>query len=155
MLETEWQTLVANINADVSGMLRAQQTLDEVHDDLQRREKSVVEEDFIFEDGWGVDTNAPNIRELYGVRIATRVLHRRGLALRDIKGADLLYEIVGRKFTLVQYKKPNRRGLVERRAIPSNCYNVKRVEFNSRDIPGVRSRRRRGRNTRRQTGSFR
>lgn len=114
MLETEWQTLVANINADVSGMLRAQQTLDEIHDGLRRREKNVVEEDFIFEDGWGVDTNAPRVRELYGVTIATSVLHRRGLALRDIKGADLLYEIAGSKFTLVQYKKPNRKGLVER-----------------------------------------
>jgi hypothetical protein len=110
----EWYRLVEDINADIAGMIRAQQTLSEVDEALVQRAGSPIEEDFIHADMWGIDSAMPRITQVDGVSIQTRMLHRRGLSQRDIKGADLLYEIVGRKFALVQYKKPDRQGRVKR-----------------------------------------
>ncbi len=112
----EWYGLIEEINADIAGIVRAQRTLGEVNDALVQRSANPIEEDFIHEDMWGSSPAAPRINEVDGVSIQTRMLHRRGLRQKDIKGADLLYEIVGRKFALIQYKKPDRQGRVKRDA---------------------------------------
>lgn len=114
MQEREWRRLVEDINADIAGIIRAQQTLSEVNEALVRRANNPVEEDFIHADMWSIDSAMPRITQVDGVSIQTRMLHRRGLSQRDIKGADLLYEIVGRKFALIQYKKPDRQRRVKR-----------------------------------------
>jgi hypothetical protein len=114
MQAREWRRLVEDINADIAGMVRAQQTLREVNDALVQRARNPIEEDFIHADMWDIDPHMPRITQVDGVSIQTRMLHRRGLSQKDIKGADLLYEIVGTKFALVQYKKPDRQGRVKR-----------------------------------------
>jgi len=110
----EWYSLVEEINADIAGIVRAQRILSGINDALARRATSPIEEDFIHADMWDIDPGKPRITQVDGVSIQTRMLHRRGLNQSDIKGGDLLYEIVGRKFALVQYKKPDRQGRVKR-----------------------------------------
>lgn len=112
MEELEWRDLVSNINVDIAGMVAAQQTLNEVNEELDVRVRHPIEEDFIHADAFGSDTGAPRIVNIDGVEIRTRMLHRRGLKQSDVKGADLMYEIAGRKFVLIQYKTPDRRGRV-------------------------------------------
>jgi hypothetical protein len=116
MQPREWYNLVDDINADIAGIVRAQRTLSEINDGLAQRLHNPKEEDFIHADMWGIDPGAPRITQVDGVSVRARMLRRQGLRQRDIKGADLLYEIVGRKFALVQYKKPNRKGRVKRDA---------------------------------------
>ena len=111
MRELEWRTIVSGINADIAGIVRAQRTLHEINVELARRANEPIEEDFIFADAIGRDQALPRIVDVGGVSIQIRTLHRRGLKQSDIKGADLLYEIAGRKFALVQYKM-ERRGRV-------------------------------------------
>src|SRR5215471_14034834 len=108
MRELEWRTIVSGINADIAGIVRAQRTLDEVNVELARRAHEPIEEDFIFADAIGSDQALPRIVNVDGVSVQIRTLHRRGLKQSDIKGADLLYEIAGRKFALVQYKMERR-----------------------------------------------
>jgi hypothetical protein len=112
MEEQEWQDLVANINGDIAGIVHNQRVLDEINDELAARKDRPIEEDFIDGD-LGRDDANPHVVEIDGVNLRIRKLHRRGLRQRDIKGADLLYEIAGRKFVLVQYKAIDRRQRVE------------------------------------------
>ena len=109
MEELEWRTLVGTINKDIAGIVHAQRVLEEVNDELHNRTTRPIEEDYIFADGFGRSPGAPHVILIDGVEISTRMLHRRGLGQKDIKGADLLYEIAGRKFVLVQYKVPDAR----------------------------------------------
>jgi hypothetical protein len=108
----EWRATISSVNRDIANILRAQQVLTEVHDELDSRAANRIEEDFIFVDALGRDPNEPIIKIIDGVEVHTRLLHRRGLQQSDIKGADLLYEIAGRKFVLVQYKSPNKRNRI-------------------------------------------
>lgn len=104
MNQDEWHEVVRAINGDIWGIIEAQRVLSDVHEELQRRADSPIEEDFIFAEGFGRDPAGPVIKNIDGVRVEVRTLHRRGLHQADIKGADLLYEIAGRKFVLIQYK---------------------------------------------------
>lgn len=122
MTPSEWQATIDYVNRDIANIVRAQQVLIEVHDELNRRAANRIEEDFIFADALGRDPNEPTIKIIDGVEIRTRLLHRRGLQQSDIKGADLLYEIAGRKFVLVQYKSPNKRN-----RIPKDERQLKRL----------------------------
>jgi hypothetical protein len=94
------------MNADVAGIIRAQRVLSRVNTELGRRAERPIEEDFIFAEQFGKHPGKPVVREIEGVPVVTRMLHRRGLRQRDIEGADLLYEVEGRKYALVQYKSP-------------------------------------------------
>lgn len=107
-----WREMVAVINSDIRGIVKAQRVLSDVHDELEQREAHPIEEDFIYGDGFGQSPREPRIKTIDGVDIEIRVLHRRGLRQSDIMGADLLYEIAGHKFVLVQYKSPNRKDRV-------------------------------------------
>jgi hypothetical protein len=118
MEEQEWQELVRNINGDIAGIVRNQRVLEEINDELATRKSRPIEEDYIDAD-LGRDDASPHVVETDGVSLRIRKLHRRGLRQRDIKGADLLYEIAGRKFVLVQYKAidSRRRVVVDQRQI--------------------------------------
>lgn len=109
MDEREWYDLVNRINADIAGIARAQSTLNDVHAERMNRLNSPVEEDFIDRDSFGEVPGEPNYISINGIEIAVRKLHRRGIRCSDIKGADLIYELEGRKFCLIQYKSPSRR----------------------------------------------
>ena len=104
MNENEWHEVVRAIDSDIRGIIKAQRVLSDVHEELHRRAVSPIEEDFIFAEAFGRGTSEPTIKNIDGVRIEVRMLHRRGLRQADIKGADLLYEIAGHKFVLIQYK---------------------------------------------------
>jgi hypothetical protein len=124
----EWLDHVTFFNEQIAGLVRAQQTLAAVHDAIGKRRADPVEEDFIFEDAFGRDPNSPLERVIDGVTIQIRILHRRGEHLSDIKGADLLYEIEGHKYVLIQLKRPDARGLVRKdasqlAALTSSCPN--------------------------------
>ncbi len=114
MENAEWRQLVREINLDVGGIIRGQRTLDEVNEELRGRKGRPIEEDFIHADALGHDPGVPRKFKVDGVEIETRMLHRRGIRQRDVKGADLLYQIAGRKFVLIQYKTPTRRNRVKR-----------------------------------------
>jgi hypothetical protein len=113
MENAEWRQLVREINLDIGGIIRGQRTLDEVNEELRGRKARPIEEDFIYADALGHDPGVPRKLTVDGVEIETRTLHRRGIRQRDVKGADLLYEITGRKFILVQYKAPIPRNRVK------------------------------------------
>jgi hypothetical protein len=117
MEEQEWLTLRSYMNADISGFLQeqyAQSVLDEVNEELAERAKNPIEQDFITEDAWGKDPAERRVVSIDGIEVQIRSLHQRGLGLTDVKGADLLYEIEGVKFALIQYKRPDLRGRVKR-----------------------------------------
>jgi hypothetical protein len=117
MDDVEWRTLVSDINSDIAGIVHAEHArriLEDVNLELAQRADEPIEEDFIDADAWNIDPAGPSIVVVDGVTIRTRKLHRRGLTQADVKGADLLYEIEGLKFVLIQYKKPDHRGRVER-----------------------------------------
>lgn len=112
MENAEWRQLVREINLDIGGIIRGQRTLDEVNEELRGREARPIEEDFIHADALGHNPGVPRKINVDDVEIETRMLHRRGIRQRDVKGADLLYEITGRKFVLIQYKTPTPRNRV-------------------------------------------
>jgi len=116
MSPEEWRTLVDQANKDISGIIQSQRTLREVHKELDERLRRPIEEDFIFADALGYDPRIPRVIEVGGVQVHIRVLHRRGLHQADVKGADLIYEISGSKFVLVQYKKADAGGRVQKTA---------------------------------------
>lgn len=105
----DWTRLMTTVRKDIIGIIHAQRILNEVNLELAQRSLQILEEDLIFEDGYGFTPDSARTINIDGVEIRIRVLHRRGLGQRDIKGADLLYEIVGRKFVLIQYKRPQAR----------------------------------------------
>lgn len=110
MNETEWRGTLATINDDVRRILENQRVLRDVLRQLDARNRRPLEEDFIAAEAFGVTPGATTIREVDGVQIVIRKLHRRGTSSRDIRGADLLYEIENEKYVLIQYKTPDSRG---------------------------------------------
>jgi hypothetical protein len=112
----EWRALVDQANRDISGIIQSQRTLREVRKELDERLRHPIEEDFIFADGLRHDPRMPRVIEVDGVQLVVRVLHRQGLEQTDVKGADLLYEISGSKFVLVQYKKADSGGRIRKTA---------------------------------------
>ncbi|MGE3335752.1 MAG: hypothetical protein AB7I36_19065 [Rhodospirillaceae bacterium] len=108
----DWRATVGQIYDDIAGILRAQRVRGDIEEQLRARDARPLEDDAIFEVGLGQHPGTPRIVEIDGVTISIRILHRRGLGVRDIKGADLLYEIAGRKYMLIQYKTPDARGMV-------------------------------------------
>jgi hypothetical protein len=112
MEDAEWRHLVRDINSDIAGIIQSQRVLEEINEELRDRIDNPVEEDFIHGDVDGHTPGMPRRIHVGGVEIQTRMLHRMGIRQRDIKGADLLYEIAGRKFVIVQYKSPDARNRV-------------------------------------------
>ncbi len=113
MNDLEWRETLAAVNADVRGIIEAQRVLDDVNRTLEARREAPTEEDAIFRDAFGYETGDARVIQVDGVEIRVRSLHRKGLQQTDILGADLVYEIAGRKFILVQYKNINRQNRVE------------------------------------------
>jgi hypothetical protein len=108
----EWSSAVSFVREDVRAIIRAQRTHRAIRLALEARDELPLEEDFIDADLADGSVGAARPFEIEGVQIVVRKLHRRGLAARDIMGADLLYEIEGQKFTIIQYKTPDSHGRV-------------------------------------------
>jgi hypothetical protein len=62
----------------------------------------------IYKDQFGQYPGEPIEHVIDGIRITIRILHQTGKGLRDIRGADLLYEIEDEKYALIQYKSPRK-----------------------------------------------
>jgi hypothetical protein len=94
---------------DALGILESQTILDEIKEELRARLSRPMEEDFIDREVHGSGAWLPRRIYVHGVEIEIQQLHRKGLGSKDVKGADLLYEIVGKKFILIQYKTPDKK----------------------------------------------
>src|SRR5688500_10099607 len=113
MTPQEWIDAQDAVFDDIKGIIRAQRTLDDLKKELAERRENQSQEDRIFKDAYDLEPGQP--RSVFfsgGVEIEITLLHRKGIGHSDIMGADLLYEIPGRKFILIQYKRPTREGRV-------------------------------------------
>lgn len=93
---------------DTAAIIHNQKVLADIHDELDKNQLRPFEQDYIYKEHFGSMPSDPIAIEHNGVTITTRVLHQTGIQMRDITGADLLYEIEGEKFGLIQYKRENR-----------------------------------------------
>src|SRR5207249_7595731 len=93
------------------------------------RRNDPTEEDRIFSDAFGYEPGDSRIISIDGVDIRIRMLHREGLLQSDILGADLIYEVAGLKFVLLQYKDANAQNRVQNDSVQidkllSACPNI-------------------------------
>jgi hypothetical protein len=112
MTQEELARLNQQVNNDIEGMAKAQRLRDEVRDAIGHRTTNPMEEQLIDEDSFGVIRGQPRILVVDGIQIKIWKIHRAGLQARDVKGADLFYEISDMKFVLIQYKTPGPNGRV-------------------------------------------
>jgi hypothetical protein len=103
----EWRELAAAVNADIGAMTRAVQTQSQMRAAILQRQVDRTEEQFIDEEAYDAVPGEPRVFTIAGTEVMVWKVHRLGLDLSDVKGADLYYELGDRKFVLVQYKKPN------------------------------------------------
>jgi hypothetical protein len=113
MERDELSKLVELIQNDAQAILEHQAVLAGVKEQIAQNRRSPFEQDSIYADHYGDLPSQPQERTIDGIRITTQILHQTGIGLRDIAGADLLYEIEGEKYALIQYKRPNRQNLVQ------------------------------------------
>jgi len=135
MTTEEWRELAQDINTDIAGMTRARAVRDRVKSEMSLKAANRGEEQFIDDDAFGVDSCGPRKWTLDGIVIEVTKLHRNGLKSSDVLGADLFYEIEGKKFVLIQYKSPSKNGRVQcdhnqltklREACPVKCLPTQR-----------------------------
>jgi hypothetical protein len=112
MTEQEWTDVQAVVFSDIDGIVHAQRTLHDVKEQLAARAQHRSEEDRIFRDAFGLEPGEAREVSVDGVDIEVTLLHRKGASHSDIMGADLLYEIAGQKFILIQYKRASNSGRV-------------------------------------------
>lgn len=113
MERDELSQLVELIQDDAYAILEHQAVLADVKKQITQNKQSPFEQDSIYADHYGDAPSQPKEKTIHGIRITTQILHQTGIGLRDIAGADLLYEIEGEKYALIQYKRPNRQNLVQ------------------------------------------
>jgi hypothetical protein len=112
MTEAELRGTVRDVNDEIRRLIHSQQVRADIHRQIEARNRRPLEEDFIDADLRDETIGVPTIREIEGVRVRVWKLHRRGASASDIRGADLMYEIEGEKFVLIQYKTPAANGSV-------------------------------------------
>lgn len=128
---------------DAAAIAHNQQVLAGVHTQLNHNIFNPFEQDFIYEDHFGQRPTEPHQFTINNVKITTRILHQTGIGLRDVVGADLLYEIENEKFGLIQYKKTNNGNVKNDMAqldtllnnCPEICVNKKKRPIPSKWIP--------------------
>lgn len=110
MERDELASLMELIQDDALAILENQAALSEVKDQLRHNQNKPFEQDFIYVDNYGDLPSKPHRQTIAGIEITTQVLHQTGTGLRDIAGADLLYEIESEKYALIQYNISGRMG---------------------------------------------
>jgi hypothetical protein len=108
----EWRELAEAVNADIEAMARASQVHRQMRATIRTRQIQLTEEQFIDAEAFGGDPGQPRVFEVAGARLKVWKVHRLGMDLSDVKGADLYYELGDSKYVLVQYKKPSNSGRV-------------------------------------------
>lgn len=112
MNTVELAMLIEIINRQVRAIIKAQQVLAGVKQQLEENKFQPFEQDFIYADHFGSIPSEPKTQRINGVEFTTRILHKTGKNQSDISGGDLLYEIEDEKFAIIQYKRPERMGTV-------------------------------------------
>jgi hypothetical protein len=112
MTEDEIVSVTDLINSQVSQIVKGQILLSDLKQALNDRDFFPFEESQIYQDHYGTKPSVPLTKTIGGVEFTTRILHRQGIRQSDIKGADLLYEIEGVKYILIQYKRASPDGQV-------------------------------------------
>jgi hypothetical protein len=93
------------ISDDAAAIINNQLVLNGIHNALARNLQRPFEQDYIYSEHFGQRPSEPIVTQVGNFRVTTRILHQTGIRMSDIRGADLLYEIEGEKFALIQYKK--------------------------------------------------
>jgi hypothetical protein len=101
----EYLVLMKEMLDQAAAILEHQQVIANIKEELNRNLENPLEQDYIYKDHYGSFPGEPIEREINGVKVITRVLHQTGKGLKDIVGADLLYEIENEKYALIQYKR--------------------------------------------------
>jgi hypothetical protein len=101
----EFTETMEALTLEASMIIFAQTLLADIHGYLEAHQLSPFEQDLPHEEPYSCLPSEPRVIEHFGVKIATRILHQPGKGLSDIRGVDMLYEIVGQKYMLVQFKK--------------------------------------------------
>lgn len=109
----ELEELVLLVEDEARSILENQLVLAEIKQEIGLNLGRLFEQDYIYRDQFGGHPSQPRTHVVAGVSITTQVLHQTGIGMRDIAGADLLYEIVGEKYALIQYKRPDHRALLQ------------------------------------------
>jgi len=105
----EIELIVNDVNDLTERIIRAQQTLNNIKKEIDKTSLRPFEQDYIYSDHFGSKPSETKTHEINGVTFITRILHQTGTHLSDISGADLLYEIEGEKYLIVQYKRPDKK----------------------------------------------
>jgi hypothetical protein len=105
-MESEDLSFISNaILNDITVIVHNQQVLAGIHDKCEFNRLHPFEQDYIYRDHYGSMPSEPRKFKVGDVEITSRILHQTGIGLRDVTGADLLYEIENEKFGLIQYKR--------------------------------------------------
>ncbi|MDR7191556.1 hypothetical protein [Luteimonas terrae] len=107
MNSEDWHVLAKAVNRDIEMLTKASETQGGIRDLLNRRRDALTEEQIIDMDSFGTQPGRHRTVTVGQSKLKVWKVHRLGLDLSDVKGADLYYELGNRKFVLVQYKKPN------------------------------------------------
>jgi hypothetical protein len=107
MTQDEILSVVDLIKRQADEIINGQTILKNIKNRLDTSRLFPSEESLIYRDHYGEQPNEPRRIRIGNTLITSRILHRQGISQSDISGADLLYEIEGVKFMLIQYKKVN------------------------------------------------
>ena len=114
MSSSEVESLIQAVNVDIERIARAAQTQQQVREAIRFRSENPLEEQLIDQDCYATPMGEPRELRVGSVQLRIWKIHRAGLKSTDIKGADLYYEMDDTKFVLVQYKRPNTSGRVNK-----------------------------------------
>lgn len=131
----EFNIMIQQMLDNVNAIIHHQMVIGEIKQELADRRNQPFEQDSIYLDKYGSLPSEPEKRNICGVDFTITILHQEGKQLSDIKGADLLYEIEGEKYILVQYKNADIFGKIKAdlsqlqtllKNCPSICYYKKK-----------------------------
>lgn len=136
----DWREVVGKVNRDIEMLTRASATQKDVRRILRGNRARPTEEQLIDLGSFGFPPGEPRTVVIAGSEVKIWKIHRAGLNLSDVKGADLYYELGNKKFVLVQYKIPNSSGRVRlddeqldelQRSCPVECLPTTRFSCGS------------------------
>jgi hypothetical protein len=121
--EAEYFETLQRIEDTTNQIIHNQRVLAGVVEELQLNAEHPFEQDNIYDRHFGRRPSDPLVHDIDGVEITTRILHQTGIGMRDIAGADLLYEIRDKKFMLMQFKRAS----VDRSRVTNDAEQLERL----------------------------
>jgi hypothetical protein len=105
MTDEDFEIIAGTADRQVQQIVRARARLRGIRDDLVANSETPFEQDVIFARHFGNIPSERRTRTIADVTVTSRVLQQTGRGLSDISGGDLLYEVEGEKFVVLQYKR--------------------------------------------------